>query len=119
MTTKLANYLRSYRKRSGLSQDDIAFLMGCQSVTQLARYENCSRLPQLRNAFALEVILNAQARALFAGLFEDADRVVAERARTLLEFAERSTSAKRTAALKAIAEGSVEDPEDRMVWEPV
>ncbi len=35
---KLANYLRAYRKRSGLSQSEVAYLLGCKNGAQVSRY---------------------------------------------------------------------------------
>jgi transcriptional regulator with XRE-family HTH domain len=110
--------LRAYRKRSGLSKDDIAFLLGCKSATALARYESCSRAPQLRSALALEVILHAHVCELFAGIHEDAEREVADRARTLARIAGSTPSVRRTATLSALAAKSHEEPEDDVVWEP-
>jgi hypothetical protein len=42
---KLPNYLRTYRRRACLSQDEVAYVLGCRSGSKISRYENCSRLP--------------------------------------------------------------------------
>jgi len=49
MSHKLQNYLRTYRKRNSLSQDEMAFLLGCQSGTKVSRMSDLqgSRLSQL------------------------------------------------------------------------
>src|SRR5437879_2031593 len=53
-THKLENYLRTYRKRSGLTQREVAFLVGCRNGAQVSRYEKRRRLPPLRTALACE-----------------------------------------------------------------
>jgi hypothetical protein len=51
-TPKLENYLRAYRKKSGLTQRGLAFLLGWQNGGQVSRYERrrvCHRSkPRLR-----------------------------------------------------------------------
>jgi transcriptional regulator with XRE-family HTH domain len=69
MSYKLENYLRTYRKRSGLSQDEMAFLLGCQNGTKVSRYERFARKPNLETLFAYEVVFGAPARELFAGVY--------------------------------------------------
>lgn len=63
----LSNYLKMYRKRSGLSQDEVAFLLGCKSGAKLSRYERGGRLPSLETAIALELVFGVDSRELFRG----------------------------------------------------
>ena len=71
---KLNNYLRTFRKRGALSQDEIAYLLGCTDGGKISRYENFRREPNLQTALAYEVIFNVPVRELFAGLFEEVER---------------------------------------------
>jgi transcriptional regulator with XRE-family HTH domain len=80
---KLHNYLRTYRKRAGLSQDELAFLLGCRSGTKASRYELCRRVPGLPTMFAYEVIFRIPPRELFAGIFEQVRRITIRRVRAL------------------------------------
>jgi len=80
---KLQNYLRTYRKRAGFSQDEMAFLLGCRRGTKVSRYECFKRLPELPTAFAYETVFRVPARELFAGIFEQVQRVTIRRARAL------------------------------------
>ena len=82
---KLPNYLRACRKRAALSQEDLAFLLGCESGTKVSRYELFRRQPTLSTVCALEAIFGEPARELFAGVYEAAERQAAERARQLLD----------------------------------
>ena len=67
---KLDNYLRMYRKRSGLTQREVAFLLGCQNGAQVSRYEKRRRVPPLRTALACEVAFGIPVAVLFAGIRE-------------------------------------------------
>ncbi len=69
-TTKLPNYLRTYRKRAGLSQRDLAFLLGVRARGPVSEMEKRRRMPLLRTALALEVIFGIPAGELFAGMRE-------------------------------------------------
>jgi transcriptional regulator with XRE-family HTH domain len=68
----LHNYLRTERRRRGLRQRHVAYLLGVRSGTKLSRYEMFSRVPDLRTVFALEAIYGVPASKLFAGIFDEA-----------------------------------------------
>lgn len=69
MATPLSNYIRSYRKRSGLTQDEVAYVVGLLNDSSVTRMESGKRLPDLKTAFALEVLFGVSARELFPGMF--------------------------------------------------
>lgn len=71
---RLNNYLRRYRKPSGLSQGDVAFLLGCKDAAQVSRYERNQRLPSLRVAIAYQFILGIPLEELFPGIKEKVDK---------------------------------------------
>ena len=82
---RLPHYLRLHRKKVGLSQDDVASLLGARSGTKVSRYERFARTPTLETALACEVIFGVPVAEIFAGLIERAERAVILRAETLLE----------------------------------
>jgi transcriptional regulator with XRE-family HTH domain len=82
-THKLENYLRMYRKRAGLSQDEVAYLLGGKSGTIASRYERFRRTPSLETALACEAIYGVPVKELFAGVSARAERLVRHRARLL------------------------------------
>jgi len=84
MASHLHNYLRTYRKRAGLSQVELALLLGCQSGAKVSRYEHAARRPSLETAFAYEVVLHTSLRDLFAGMYRDVEKQTRKRAWTLL-----------------------------------
>jgi hypothetical protein len=81
----LRNYLRTYRLRAGLSQDDVAYLAGRLCGTQVCRHEVGHRDPVLENIFAYEIIFGVSASKLFEGEYLRIHRKVITRARRLRE----------------------------------
>jgi transcriptional regulator with XRE-family HTH domain len=84
MASYLHNYLRTYRKRAGLSQAEVAFLLGCHSGAKVSRYEHAVRRPSLETVVAYEVILHTALRDLFAGVYRDVEKRTRKRARILI-----------------------------------
>ncbi len=85
MSSLLHNYLSTYRKRAGLSQQDVARLASDSSSGAIARNELANRLPSLKLAIAYEVIYGERLAKLFAGLYEEVEADIADRAKELLE----------------------------------
>ena len=111
MSHKLQNYLRTYRRRTGLSQDEVAFLLGCGSGTKVSRYEHFARQPNLQTILAYETVFRAPARDLFAGAYQKVERQTARRARLLVQKLVTTKpsrmEAQKLAALKSIAAPAV------------
>ena len=80
---KLPNHLRVHRKRLGLSQDEVAFLLGWRDASQPSRYEHFSRVPSLRTAMALAVILQVSVFELFPGEYQKVETAVWRQAQRL------------------------------------
>ena len=118
MSNKLENYLRTYRKRSGLSQDDVGFLLGCQNGTKVSMYERSARKPSVENLFAYEVVFGASARELFAGAYHKVQKKISKRAQLLTRKLNRATpnsmATRKLQILKAITSGSEIGP-DRLL----
>ena len=83
MSSRLDNYLRTYRKRAGFSQDEVAFLLGSASGAKVSRYERLARRPSLRAIIAYEIIFQAPVRELFAGLYQKVEKATLARAQSL------------------------------------
>jgi transcriptional regulator with XRE-family HTH domain len=73
------NYLRTYRKRSGLTQSEVAFLLGCKDAGQVSRYERRQRLPTLRTALACASVLRVPVEKLFPGVQQEVCREASRR----------------------------------------
>src|SRR5438552_456811 len=80
---KLPNYLRVYRKRFGLSQVEVAFLLGWSDSSQPSRYEHFARVPTLRTALALAVIFHVPVYELFSREYQKVENAVCRRAERL------------------------------------
>ena len=76
---RLENYLRTYRRKSGLTQREVAFLLGRKDGAQFSRYEKRHRLPPLRIALACEAIFKVPVAELFAGVRESVNRELSNR----------------------------------------
>jgi hypothetical protein len=80
---QLPNHLLSHRKRSALSQGEVAFLLGILSGSKVCRHERFSQDPGLQTALAYEVIYQRPVSELFPGLFETIQHEVIARAEIL------------------------------------
>src|SRR3989442_4745151 len=67
-TRRLPNYLRTYRKHSGLSQSEVSFLIRLKDKSELSRYERSLRQPSLRTALACQEVFGTPVSELFGGL---------------------------------------------------
>ena len=95
MSQQLHNYLRTYRKRCGLSQSDVAFLLGCEYGTKVSRYERKSRIPITETLFALEIIFQAPAKDLYGGVYAQVEQQVIRRAKLLKKQTDKHSSSPR------------------------
>jgi transcriptional regulator with XRE-family HTH domain len=114
MSAKLQNYLRTYRKRTGLSQDEVAFLLGSQSGTKVSRYERFARQPNLETVLAYELVFSTSAQKLIAGAFQRVERNTLNRAQLLARKLSRATPDRRATRkleiLRAITSRPVAGP---------
>ena len=76
---RLDNYLRTYRKQSGLTQGEVAFLLGWENSAQVSRYEKRRRLPPIDTALACEAIFGVPISELFAGVRDSSSHEVRKR----------------------------------------
>jgi len=70
MAQKLNSYLKTYRKRAGLTQDELALLLGCRCGAQISQYEKLSQDPGLKTAFAFQLLFGIPAQEIFPGIFQ-------------------------------------------------
>ncbi len=96
--SRLDNYLKTYRKRSGLSQSEIAFLLGRKSAAQVSRYEQRRSVPSLFTALACSAMLGVPPEELFAGLQQKAAAAVARQIEKLLLAPKRGEKHSRVTA---------------------
>lgn len=75
------NYLRTYRKRTGLSQRELGHLLGYSKEGTVSRHEQSKTVPPLRVAIAYEIILQSSVSELFPEITERTRAVVEQRLR--------------------------------------
>jgi DNA-binding XRE family transcriptional regulator len=115
---RLDNYLLTSRKAAGLSQDEVAFLLGGVSGTKVSRYERRTRLPQLDTALAYEAVFGTPVRELFAGRFQRVEGKIGRRVQLLvrkLEGGKRDRpTGRKLDKLRAIVSGAATRPARRL-----
>src|SRR6266566_9083033 len=65
-TARLPNYIRRHRKRSCLTQEDVAFLLGSKSSASVSRHERFKQTPDLQTLLAYEILFRTPVRNLFS-----------------------------------------------------
>jgi len=76
---RIKNDLFTYRKKMGLPQRRVAYLMGLKGTNSLSRYEHGKKLPSLENALRLEIIYHVPVAFLFGELYEELKREIRKR----------------------------------------
>jgi len=109
MAQPLLHYLTTHRKQAALSQDEVAFLLGCRSGTKVSRYEQGRRAPNLRTALTYAAIFDVPVRDLFPGLYQAAEIRATGRKQALLKRLKKGgddpVTAYKRAWLKASLDG--------------
>jgi DNA-binding XRE family transcriptional regulator len=74
------NSLRLYRRKLGLTQGEAARLIGLKTATSLSHFERSDKLPNLKNAIKLEIILHTPVAFLFRDLYDQVRKEIRNRA---------------------------------------
>lgn len=72
-------HIRLLRRRAGLTQRDLAVLLGYRSHSQISRFENGSRLPAANELLQLQVIFGVVPSGVFPHLKDRAAQTVVAR----------------------------------------
>jgi transcriptional regulator with XRE-family HTH domain len=94
----LANYLRAYRKSSGLTQAEAAYVIGINR-SELWHYETGRREPSLRVVIALQVLYRIPIWRLFAGIYQMGVLATKRRLRALEATLHKQNSTKTSKQL--------------------
>jgi len=92
MAQRLENYLRTFRKRTGLSQREVALLLGCSNGAKVSRYERFARRPTLATALVCEKLFGVPVAEIFAGIEDEASEALRQRVCLLAEQLEKQPS---------------------------
>jgi DNA-binding XRE family transcriptional regulator len=77
----VGTYLRFLRKRSGLSQRDLAEIIGTISASDVSRHERSRVLPSILTAFGYQTVFGKTVSDIFPGAFYTVRAVVKDRLR--------------------------------------
>ncbi|MGD0904706.1 MAG: helix-turn-helix transcriptional regulator [Terracidiphilus sp.] len=99
--TTLANYLRYHRKRSGLSQREIAQLLGYPDQETVSRHERSYSVPPLIIALSYQAIFRVPVSDLFPGPYETTKRKIEERIAKMEHNLQQRSAKGRDAAMIA------------------
>ena len=78
-------YLRPLRRQSGLTQRELAFLIGAKAGTTISRIERLKQAPSLERAHALALIFGIRAVEVFPGFFSEIHEALRARTNELYE----------------------------------
>jgi transcriptional regulator with XRE-family HTH domain len=96
-----ASRLRALRRRSGLSQKDLAEILGFANEKQISRHELSDTVPNLLTAFAYEVIFRTPPAEIFSGFYRSVEAGIEERIGKMETDLGKSSANDRKASLIA------------------
>lgn len=85
MDAYLDNYVRTHRKKAGLSQRDLGKLLGHPNQSAVSRHERSQSMPSLAVALGYAVVFGTSVAEIFAGLRESVEQAIEGR---IAEFEE-------------------------------
>src|ERR1700731_3367423 len=85
MDHRIKTYVRPLRRRWGLTQRELALLIGAKTGTSVSRIEWGKRTPSFAATFACAIVLGTAPPELFPGLVSRIHDEVLRRARELYE----------------------------------
>lgn len=94
----IGNYLRFYRRRWHLTQEELAFLLGYEEQSFIARLEQQEREATLTVVYACELIFGVKPTEVFPALFESIEERLLARIYELQERLIGSTPSQKTLA---------------------
>jgi transcriptional regulator with XRE-family HTH domain len=101
-TRKAVNYLRSYRLRWGLSQGELAHLLGWKRADVVSRIEKKQRPPTLRLVIACFILFGTPAAELFPDIAASIEIDVMARVQEMYETIQSNPSRKTKLHIKLL-----------------
>jgi len=97
----IATYIRSYRKWSGLSQKELAFLLGYPDEVPVSRHERLRCRPPFCIALGYEAVFGVSASKLFPAAFDEISLAIEVRLKALEDQLRKSNRKGRNPVLTA------------------
>jgi DNA-binding XRE family transcriptional regulator len=98
---QIANYLRSHRRKSGLSQRELGQIVGFITGFPVSRHERSATIPALLIALSYGAVFRVPISDLFPGLYITVDASIEEQLANLEEELQQSTAKGRQSAFIA------------------
>ena len=111
-TRRPIHYLRSYRLRWGLSQKELAYLLGWDRPDVISRFEKKQRPPTLALAMACFILFDVQAAEFFPDLSAGIEHLMMARVQELYETIQGDPS-RRTKKKIELLEAAIERADRR------
>jgi transcriptional regulator with XRE-family HTH domain len=94
----MGSYLRYHRKNSGLTQNELAELLGSIGPRQVGRHETAEAIPSFLVAVGYQTVFGASIAELFPGVFDTVRVGIEQRLSEMEDRLHRSTVKGRDAA---------------------
>ena len=91
MRKRSYSFVRAHRRRWGLSQNELAILLGIASSTTVSRIERSVRRPTTTVLVACCILFGLPAPELFSSLHEEIEEVIGTAAKSLFDSLEGKT----------------------------
>ena len=104
MDQRLISYLRPLRRRWGLTQRELAFLIGAQTHSAISQIEALKGYPPLAGAIACSIIFDTPSLELFPELYAKVYAAVLDRADELYQGLQGNVSRVTRAKLDFLEE---------------
>ena len=112
-----ANYLRLHRRQRGLTQEELAYLLGYQSGAKISRLEQIEPAQVLSLGFAFELLFGVDAREIYPALYEAVRETVVQRIRELEARLQTARPTQKTVIKRRLLEEALARAE-RLITEP-
>lgn len=101
MTEQMVNHIRIHRRKSGLSQAELATILGTLGPVGISRHEQSATLPRFLVAVGYEIVFRVPMPDLFPGAYETLRLDIEARLLDLEKQLHQSTAKGSQAALVA------------------
>ena len=105
--------LRTYRRTWGLSQQELADILGFESRTHVSRIEHGKRTPHIETALACSTLFGVSLDELFPQLAEEVEERLRERISRLQEGSFQATNScesRKGELIRRALEGAIDQP---------
>lgn len=73
------SYIRTHRRKSGLTQHELATILGYKRDAQVCRHERADVTPTFLIALGYEILFRVPLAELFPGVYETVERAIEQR----------------------------------------